>query len=192
MDWMKWLFSTWTMIRLSGLSGHFFMTISVLAGLLGSYPALKKQKARLHHVHLYSGWAGLLAIVLHATLIIVDTYAPLTIFEVLIPGQASYEPLWNAFGTISLYLFGFVLVTSDFLKETLGKTLWKLTHWLVLPAWLLMTAHGLFIGTDTGTLFTTVWYAVSTLTMFTLVLYRMRIRPMRRTRTSAKERSVVH
>ncbi len=179
MDWMKWLFSTWTMIRLSGLSGHFFMTISVLAGLLGSYPAFKKQKARLHHVHLYSGWAGLLAIVLHATLIIVDTYAPLTIFEVLIPGQASYEPLWNALGTISLYLFGFVLVTSDFLKETLGKTLWKLTHWL-------------FIGTDTGTLFTTIWYAVSTLTMFTLVLYRMRIRPMQRTRTSAKERSVVH
>ena len=142
-------------------------------------------------MHLYSGWAGLLAIVLHATLIIVDSYAPLTIFEVLIPGQASYEPLWNALGTISLYLFGFVLVTSDFLKETLGKTLWKLTHWLVLPAWLLMTAHGLFIGTDTGTLFTTIWYAISTLTMFTLVLYRMRIRPVQRTRTSAKERSVV-
>lgn len=177
MDWMKWLFSTWTMIRLSGLTGHFFLTLSVLAGLLGSFPALKKQKARLHNIHLYSGWAGLLAIVLHATLIIVDTYAPLSLLEILIPGTASYEPLWNAFGTISLYLFGFVLVTSDFLKETLGKTLWKLTHWLVLPAWLLMTLHGIFIGTDTGTLFTTIWYACSTLTLFTLILYRMQIRP---------------
>ena len=177
MDWIKWLFSTWTMIRLSGLTGHFFLTLSVLAGLLGSFPALKKQKARLHNVHLYSGWAGLLAIVLHATLIIVDTYAPLSLLEILVPGTASYEPLWNAFGTISLYLFGFVLVTSDFLKETLGKTLWKLTHWLVLPAWLLMTLHGIFIGTDTGTLFTTIWYACSTLTLFTLILYRMQIRP---------------
>ena len=177
MDWMKWLFSTWTMIRLSGLTGHFFLTLSVLAGLLGSFPALKKQKARLHNIHLYSGWAGLLAIVLHATLIIVDTYAPLSLLEILVPGTASYEPLWNAFGTISLYLFGFVLVTSDFLKETLGKTLWKLTHWLVLPAWLLMTLHGIFIGTDTGTLFTTIWYACSTLTLFTLILYRMQIRP---------------
>lgn len=177
MDWMKWLFSTWTMIRLSGLTGHFFLTLSVLAGLLGSFPALKKQKARLHNIHLYSGWASLLAIVLHATLIIVDTYAPLSLLEILIPGTASYEPLWNAFGTISLYLFGFVLVTSDFLKETLGKTLWKLTHWLVLPAWLLMTLHGIFIGTDTGTLFTTIWYACSTLTLFTLILYRMQIRP---------------
>ena len=177
MDWMKWLFSTWTMIRFSGLTGHFFLTLSVLAGLLGSFPALKKQKARLHNIHLYSGWAGLLAIVLHATLIIVDTYAPLSLLEILIPGTASYEPLWNAFGTISLYLFGFVLVTSDFLKETLGKTLWKLTHWLVLPAWLLMTLHGIFIGTDTGTLFTTIWYACSTLTLFTLILYRMQIRP---------------
>lgn len=177
MDWMKWLFSTWTMIRLSGLTGHFFLTLSVLAGLLGSFPALKKQKARLHNIHLYSGWAGLLAIVLHATLIIVDTYAPLSLLEILIPGTASYKPLWNAFGTISLYLFGFVLVTSDFLKETLGKTLWKLTHWLVLPAWLLMTLHGIFIGTDTGTLFTTIWYACSTLTLFTLILYRMQIRP---------------
>jgi len=177
MDWMKWLFSTWTMIRLSGLTGHFFLTLSVLAGLLGSFPALKKQKARLHNIHLYSGWAGLLAIVLHATLIIVDTYAPLSLLEILVPGTASYEPLWNAFGTISLYLFGFVLVTSDFLKETLGKTLWKLTHWLVLPAWLLMTLHGIFIGTDTGTLFTTIWYACSTLTLFTLILYRMQVRP---------------
>lgn len=140
MDWMKWLFSTWTMIRLSGLTGHFFLTLSVLAGLLGSFPALRKQKACLHNIHLYSGWAGLLAIVLHATLIVVDTYAPLSLLEILIPGTASYEPLWNAFGTISLYLFGFVLVTSDFLKEALGKTLWKLTHSLVLPAWLLMNA----------------------------------------------------
>ena len=183
MDWMKWLFSTWTMIRLSGLTGHFFLTLSVLAGLLGSFPTLKKQKARLHNIHLYSGWAGLLAIILHATLIVVDTYAPLTILEIIIPGNASYEPLWNAFGTISLYLFGFVLVTSDFLKETLGKTLWKLTHWLVLPAWLLMTLHGIFIGTDTGTLFTTIWYACSTLTLFTLVLYRMQLRPNVKTQT---------
>ncbi|MCK2158604.1 MULTISPECIES: ferric reductase-like transmembrane domain-containing protein [Exiguobacterium] len=187
MDWMKWLFSTWTMIRLSGLTGHFFLTLSVLAGLLGSFPALKKQKARLHNIHLYSGWAGLLAIVLHATLIIVDTYAPLSLLEILIPGTASYEPLWNAFGTISLYLFGFVLVTSDFLKETLGKTLWKLTHWLVLPAWLLMTLHGIFIGTDTGTLFTTIWYACSTLTLFTLILYRMQVRP--KTATPKKQAS---
>lgn len=177
MDWLKWMFSTWTMIRLSGLAGHFLMTLSVLAGLLGSFPNLRKQKARLHNIHLYSGWAGLLAIVLHATLIIVDTYAPLSILEILIPGNASYEPLWNAFGTISLYLFGFVLITSDFLKETLGKTLWKLTHWLVLPAWGLMTLHGLFIGTDTGTLFTTIWYAASTLTFIALSLYRMRLRP---------------
>ncbi len=183
MDWMKWLFSTWTMIRLSGMTGHFFLTLSVLGGLLGSFPTLKKQKARLHHIHLYSGWAGLLAIVLHATLIIVDTYAPMSLLEILIPGTASYEPLWNAFGTISLYLFGFVLVTSDFLKEFLGKTLWKLTHWLVLPAWLLMTLHGIFIGTDTGTLFTTIWYACSTLTLFTLVLYRMQLRPNVKTQT---------
>ncbi|MGE6555221.1 hypothetical protein ACQKEO_08380 [Exiguobacterium artemiae] len=187
MDWMKWLFSTWTMIRLSGLTGHFFLTLSVLAGLLGSFPSLKKQKARLHNIHLYSGWAGLLAIVLHATLIIVDTYAPLSLLEILIPGTASYEPLWNAFGTISLYLFGFVLVTSDFLKETLGKTLWKLTHWLVLPAWILMTLHGIFIGTDTGTLFTTIWYACSTLTLFTLILYRMQVRP--KTATPKKQAS---
>ena len=187
MDWMKWLFSTWTMIRLSGLTGHFFLTLSVLAGLLGSFPALRKQKARLHNIHLYSGWAGLLAIVLHATLIVVDTYAPLSLLEILIPGTASYEPLWNAFGTISLYLFGFVLVTSDFLKEALGKTLWKLTHWLVLPAWLLMTLHGIFIGTDTGTLFTTIWYACSTLTLFTLILYRMQVRP--KTATPKKQAS---
>lgn len=187
MDWMKWLFSTWTMIRLSGLTGHFFLTLSVLAGLIGSFPALRKQKARLHNIHLYSGWAGLLAIVLHATLIVVDTYAPLSLLEILIPGTASYEPLWNAFGTISLYLFGFVLVTSDFLKEALGKTLWKLTHWLVLPAWLLMTLHGIFIGTDTGTLFTTIWYACSTLTLFTLILYRMQVCP--KTATPKKQAS---
>ncbi|QNR22334.1 hypothetical protein HNY42_00680 [Exiguobacterium sp. Helios] len=171
----------------SGLTGHFFLTLSVLAGLLGSFPALRKQKARLHNIHLYSGWAGLLAIVLHATLIVVDTYAPLSLLEILIPGTASYEPLWNAFGTISLYLFGFVLVTSDFLKEALGKTLWKLTHWLVLPAWLLMTLHGIFIGTDTGTLFTTIWYACSTLTLFTLILYRMQVRP--KTATPKKQAS---
>ncbi|WP_235184620.1 hypothetical protein [Exiguobacterium undae] len=46
-----------------------------------------------------------------------------------------------------------------------------------------MTLHGIFIGTDTGTLFTTIWYACSTLTLFTLVLYRMQLRPNVKTQT---------
>lgn len=176
MEWLKWLFSTWVLIRLSGLLAHFMFTTSLFAGLLGSFPGLKRHRALLHDVHLKSGWFGFLAVILHIVLLTVDHYAPLTVSEILLPGNASYEALWNGIGTVGFYLFGFVLISSDFLKQALGRRIWKLTHWLVLPAWVLMTLHGVMAGTDSGSLLVLLWYVFATLAFAGLVLYRMTIR----------------
>lgn len=142
--------STWNLIRGSGFLAYFLLTFSLAAGLLNRLLAFQKQKLLILELHKVSGWAGLLTIVFHATLLLVDDYATYRISEILFPFSAENEPVLSGLGTISLYFFLLTIATSDFFIKKLGRALWKRIHLLVIPAWILMVLHGIFIGTDTA------------------------------------------
>jgi DMSO/TMAO reductase YedYZ heme-binding membrane subunit len=141
-------FSVWSLIRTSGFLAYFFMTLSLAFGLLNSLSILKKKKAMLLTYHQTSGWFGLLTIVFHMTLIWKDQFVPYSLTELFIPFSAKNAPVFSTFGTISFYLFLLVIGTSDFMIKKLGRERWKKVHMAVIPAWVLMIAHGVMIGTD--------------------------------------------
>ncbi len=145
-DWL----STWNSIRLSGFLAYFLFTFSIAAGLMSRLFLFQKQKQLMLELHKLSGWAGMLTVVFHATLLSLDSYVPYQIWEIWIPFLAGNAPVLSALGTISFYLFLLVLATSDFFIKTLGRSLWKRIHFLVIPAWMLMTLHGILIGTDSA------------------------------------------
>ncbi|WP_342431508.1 iron reductase [Neobacillus sp. FSL H8-0543] len=101
-------------------------------------------------MHKISGWTGMLTVVFHAVLLLMDQYVPYQIREIFIPFLAKNDPVFSALGTISYYLFLLTLATSDFFIKTLGRALWKRIHFLVIPAWILMILHGILIGTDSA------------------------------------------
>ena len=145
-DWL----STWNLIRTSGFLAYFLFTFSIAAGLMNRLFIFQKQKQLMLELHKISGWTGMLTVVFHATLLLVDTYVPYQIWGILIPFSAEYAPVFSALGTISFYLFLLTLATSDFFIKTLGRSLWKKIHFLVIPAWILMILHGILIGTDSA------------------------------------------
>ncbi|MDR4937957.1 ferric reductase-like transmembrane domain-containing protein [Rossellomorea marisflavi] len=138
---MNWI---WFGIRVLGLTSYLLLTLSVLGGILRGVP---KKKYFLLQFHQQIGQIALLLGGLHGFLLLFDSYEPYSLIGLLIPFASSFEPVLSGFGTIGLYLLLIVIVTSDFMK-TIGRAAWKKAHYLAFPSWLLIWAHGLFIGTE--------------------------------------------
>ncbi|MEW8986988.1 MAG: ferric reductase-like transmembrane domain-containing protein [Bacillus sp. (in: firmicutes)] len=166
------LLSTWNLIRVSGFLSYFLLTFAIAAGLMNRLLCFQKQKPLMIELHKISGWTGMLTIIFHISLLLVDEYVPYSISDIVIPFSADNDPVFSGMGTISLYLFLVTFATSDFLMKKLGRTLWKKIHFLVIPAWILMVLHGIFIGTDTSQTWAAFVYVGSIILIMLLLTFR--------------------
>ncbi|GAB0169803.1 ferric reductase-like transmembrane domain-containing protein [Lysinibacillus sp. CTST325] len=164
------IMSTWEWIRLLGFLAYFYFTISIIFGLLRKSSFVKSHKNLVYHIHQNAGWLGLITVIAHMLVLLIDHYEPYSIAGILIPFSAKYQSLPSALGTIAFYLFLMVIMTSDLWIRTMNRNLWKKLHFLVLPAWALSLAHGVLIGTDTENTLIIMFYVVSGgITMLVLV-----------------------
>jgi methionine sulfoxide reductase heme-binding subunit len=177
---MNWI---WIAIRATGLTGYFLLTLSLLMGI---YSHIPRKRGSILGFHQIIGQVALLFIGIHAYLLIFDNYEPFSVSELLIPFSASYEPILSGLGTIAVYLLIIVILTSDFMKKV-GRSAWKKAHYLVFPLWFLSVIHGLFLGTDTESLWAVALYGGSVLivSMATIFLVWKKVSQKRKTRTVA-------
>ncbi|MBA4537363.1 ferric reductase-like transmembrane domain-containing protein [Bacillus aquiflavi] len=155
------LLSVWNLIRLSGFLAFFYLTMSIFFGMLSSFSWLKRKKGLFHHFHLLNGWIGFLAIIFHIVILLYDQYIQYSLSELFIPFTATHKPISSGLGTISFFLFLFILLAADFWMKSMNRTVWKALHLLVYPAWLLMFIHGILIGTDSAQTWAVVLYGSS-------------------------------
>ncbi len=163
------VFNTWVLIRLFGLLSYLFFTLSVSFGMLGQFRSLKAKKTLLFQLHLSSAWAGMMAVLVHMLMLLIDSYQPYELIELLIPFTASYSPILSGVGTIAFLLTLSVIFTSDTMVKLLGRPLWKKIHILVFPAWLGMVIHGLFLGTDSSNS-AVYWFYISSIFIVIVIL----------------------
>ncbi|MBD8007526.1 ferric reductase-like transmembrane domain-containing protein [Bacillus norwichensis] len=163
------VFNTWVLIRLFGLLSYLFFTLSVSFGMLGQFRSLKAKKTLLFQLHLSSAWAGMMAVLVHMLMLLIDSYQPYELIELLIPFTASYSPILSGVGTIAFLLTLSVIFTSDTMVKLLGRPLWKKIHILVFPAWLGMVIHGLFLGTDSSNS-AVYWFYISSIFIVVVIL----------------------
>ena len=164
------IFSTWNMIRLSGFLALFFVTFSIGFGMMSKISWLKKKKALSHFIHLSSAWGSVLSLVFHLSLLLVDTYQPFTLKELLVPFTANYASLAAGLGTLAFYFIITVYLTSKFGMKKLKHKTWKRIHWLGIPAWIFALVHGVMIGTDTATSWGITYYLVCFFSILLIVL----------------------
>ncbi|WP_318505007.1 ferric reductase-like transmembrane domain-containing protein [Bacillus sp. T3] len=155
------LFSTWNLIRVSGLLSYFLLTMSLAFGFLQSFQSLKRKKPVFLLIHQNSGWIGLLVIVFHMMLLFWDQYVHYPVLSILVPFNSEHEPFYSGLGTISFYLFLMIIGSSDFFMKKLGRIVWKKIHLLAIPAWILMAIHGFMIGSDSSKGWAQLIYIVS-------------------------------
>jgi len=84
----------------------------------------------------------------HIATAVADSFASISLVDVLIPFVGVYRPIWLGLGTVAFDLI-LALVVTSLLRERLGFRAWRAVHWAAYAAWPFALVHGLGTGSDT-------------------------------------------
>ncbi len=179
----------WYAARAGGMLAYLLLTASVAVGLLLSGRARLPRWPRfaLEDVHRFLGILAGTFIVVHGGALLLDHVVPFSLGRLLVPGAASYRPVWVAFGIVAAELLAALAVTNHY-RRRLAHGLWRRLHMLSFAVWGLALVHGLTAGTDASTTWALVLYAGSAWLVLALLIHRISLHwnPLRSTERSTQ------
>ena len=136
---------------------------------------------------------GLALLLVHATLIIIDSFVNVSISGALVPFTAGFRSIALAAGTLSVYTFVAVAV-SGALRGRLATSAasvrrWRYVHLSAYAGWALAMGHGIFAGTDTGAWWAMAVYVVCGVAVLVSVTVRLVAEMKHRSRPLPEARS---
>jgi predicted ferric reductase len=143
----------WYVARSGGIVAWALLAASVLWGLALSTKVLrgKPRPNWILDLHRFLGGLALVFTAIHVLALVLDSYVHFGVAEVLVPFASAWHPVAVAWGVIGLYLLIAVELTS-LARKRISKRMWRMTHYLSFPLFLLTTVHALSAGTDRSTL----------------------------------------
>ncbi len=162
----------WYLTRAAGLIAYLLLWLSTVWGLVVASkifdPVL--HRAFTFDIHEFLSLFAIGFTILHVGVLMGDQYLPFTLAQILIPFAAPYRPLWVGLGVIGLYLTILVTVTF-YLRRFIGQKTFRSLHLLSFLAYLGVTVHALFSGTDSVLWSAQLIYAGSALVVVFLTIY---------------------
>ncbi len=139
----------WYLNRGTGVALLLVFTATVVLGVLATGRSATPLWPRFVTQGLHRSLAALSVLMLaaHVVSAVVDSYVDIRWWQALVPFGGTYEPVWLAFGAISLDLLALVVATS-LARAEVPQRVWFLVHLGSYAAWAFAVVHGLFIGTD--------------------------------------------
>lgn len=164
----------WYFVRSSGTVAYLLLAGSTVWGLLLSTKIIKEHipAAISLAMHNLFSWLAIALSGLHALALLFDSYYNYTLTNIAIPFTGPYRPVWVGLGTIGLYLMFVTTISFNFRKQ-IGQKNWRKLHYLTFAVFVLVTAHGVMAGTDSGNLGMTLVYWGSGLLVLFLTNYRL-------------------
>lgn len=141
----------WYLARSGGIVAWALLAGSVMWGLALSTKVLRGRPRPnwILDLHRFLGGLALVFTGVHVLSLVLDSYVHFGPVEVLVPFTGTWHPVAVAWGVIGLYLLLAVELTS-LVRKRISKRLWRSTHYLSFPLFLLTTVHALAAGTDRG------------------------------------------
>jgi predicted ferric reductase len=167
--------SAWYLSRASAFVAYMLLWWSMVLGL-----SITNRLARVWpggptagDLHEHASLLGLGFGLLHALVLLGDTYIGYTLPQILIPFLgASYRPLWVGLGQVGLYLTALVTF-SFYVRRWIGARTWRLLHYLSFAVFALALVHGLFSGTDSSVPWAFALYLGSAVSVLAMTIYRI-------------------
>lgn len=164
--------SYWFISRSSGVVAYVLVTLGVLWGLVQSGGLFRTRFSPLLALGLHSflNWLGLGMAALHGLILIGDGYIHIDLPRVFTPFLSEYRPLPVGLGIVSFYLM-LLLSLSFYARSQLGQRAFRLLHYVSFAVFAMVTAHGIYAGSDSGSLW---WiYAASVVAVVGLTAARI-------------------
>ncbi len=151
----------WVTGRASGMVGLILLSASAAMGLALSMKVRSPRFPRwlTTELHRYATVLSLVVIGIHLGTLWLDSEAGISLLDLVIPFRTSWEPFAVGIGVIGLEVALAVWLTSRF-QNRIGYPAWQMIHRSASVAWVLILLHGVLSGTDTGTTWGIVVYAV--------------------------------
>jgi sulfoxide reductase heme-binding subunit YedZ len=158
----------WYLERATGMVALIAFTAALVLGALATrmprHPSASELDRRFltQMAHRSVAVLGLLMLMTHTTLIVVDSYVDVSVSGALVPLTAGYRPLALGAGTLAVYTFIVVAVSGAMRGRLAGSPTavrtWRAIHLSAYAGWALSMGHGIFAGSDTGAWWSTAIY----------------------------------
>ncbi len=139
----------WHLVRAAGLTAYMLLAASTLWGLFLSTRAIKDWTPGSVSLLLHAtvSWLALILGIVHVGLLLFDTYYSYKFSDLLIPFTGPYRAFAVGLGTISAWLILAITISFSF-RKVIGQRAWRWLHYTSYAAFVLVTIHAAFAGTD--------------------------------------------
>jgi Ferric reductase like transmembrane component len=139
----------WYLARGTGAVALLLLTTSVVLGILNNvrFAAPRWPRFAIDAIHRDVSLLVIAVLAIHIITSVLDGFAPIRLFDGLIPFATPYRPLWMGLGTLSFDLLLAIAITS-LVRRRLGYRAWRAVHWLAYASWPVAVLHGLGTGSD--------------------------------------------
>jgi sulfoxide reductase heme-binding subunit YedZ len=167
----------WITSRAAGMAALLLSSASVGVGLMMGGRLIKRRGPDLRVTHEALSLATMLAIAVHAFVLLGDGYLKPSLADVTIPFASGYQQLWMTVGIVAGWAM-IVLGLSYYARARIGIERWRRLHRLTALAWILGIAHSLGQGTDAGQAWFLVAAGIAVIPAMALLIIRhVNIRP---------------
>ena len=140
----------WYLARGTGTVALLLLTGSVVLGVLGSVrfdAGPRWPRFTIDALHRDVSLLVIVFLVLHVLTSVLDSFAPISLLDAVIPFAGTYRPFWLGLGAVSFDLL-IALVVTSLARRRLGYRSWRAIHWLAYASWPVAVFHGLGTGSD--------------------------------------------
>lgn len=165
----------WDLSRASGVVAYLLFWASIMLGLLMSNKLARAWPGgpTAFALHEFMCLLGLVFAVFHAGILLADPYINFSIGQILLPFTTSAdEPFWVGLGQIGFYLL-LAIACSFYVRSWIGTAVWRWLHFATFIAYMLITVHGMIVGSDSKTPLMLGVYALTNTAVWFLTIYRI-------------------
>ncbi|WP_340538119.1 ferric reductase-like transmembrane domain-containing protein [Nocardioides sp. GXZ039] len=139
----------WALGRGTGVVALVLMTISVVLGIAtrSGREIAGWGRFGVNEIHRAAALMATGLVVVHLGSLLLDPYAQLRWFDVVVPFAGRFRPVWQGLGTLAVDLLVVVMLTS-LLRRHVGPRVFRAVHWATYALWPLVVGHAIGNGTD--------------------------------------------
>jgi methionine sulfoxide reductase heme-binding subunit len=139
----------WYLTRSTGAVALLLLTFAIALGVVDvrRWSTPRWPRFLVDSLHRNVSLLAMVFLVLHILTSVLDSFAPISPLDALIPFAGSYRPFWLGLGAVSFDLLLAVTFTS-LLRQRMGYASWRAIHWLTYASWPIALLHGFGTGSD--------------------------------------------
>lgn len=139
----------WAFGRASGLIALLLFTLTLVLGIVtrSGRPLPGMPRFSVSLIHRNVSLLACVFLVLHVGTLLFDSYAKLSVLDIVVPFAGSFKPFWQGLGTVAFDLVVAITITG-LLRRRIGQRAFRFVHWFTYAMWPIAVVHGIGNGTN--------------------------------------------